>query len=123
MSGGSFTFPKLPRPKPLPAQVSGARARAARTRLPAPPADTSPPACRAQSPLLAKATVTDRSGDADDDMGAGPSKPKPVPAGGAPRRGKVPFEIGYSQVDWIQLTRTHPDLAGEDPNRRGPWGR
>lgn len=31
---------------------------------------------------------------------------KPVP------RAKVPFEKGYSQMDWLKLTRTHPDLAG-----------
>ncbi|CAI9764976.1 unnamed protein product [Fraxinus pennsylvanica] len=34
-----------------------------------------------------------------------PSK-KPV------QRAKVPFEKGYSQMDWLKLTRTHPDLAG-----------
>ncbi|KAL2230419.1 UNVERIFIED_CONTAM: Cytochrome b5 domain-containing protein RLF [Sesamum indicum] len=27
-------------------------------------------------------------------------------------RVKVPFEKGYSQMDWLKLTRTHPDLAG-----------
>ncbi|KAI9169824.1 hypothetical protein LWI28_018200 [Acer negundo] len=27
-------------------------------------------------------------------------------------RAKIPFEKGYSQVDWLKLTRTHPDLAG-----------
>ncbi|CAI0410049.1 unnamed protein product [Linum tenue] len=27
-------------------------------------------------------------------------------------RAKVPFEIGHSQMDWLNLTRTHPDLAG-----------
>lgn len=27
-------------------------------------------------------------------------------------RSKVPFEKGYSQMDWMKLTRTHPDLAG-----------
>ncbi|KAA0058605.1 disease resistance protein RGA2 [Cucumis melo var. makuwa] len=27
-------------------------------------------------------------------------------------RTKVPFEKGYSQMDWLKLTRTHPDLAG-----------
>ncbi|KAH7527876.1 hypothetical protein FEM48_Zijuj05G0013000 [Ziziphus jujuba var. spinosa] len=31
---------------------------------------------------------------------------KPAP------RAKVPFEKGYSQMDWLKLTRTHPDLAG-----------
>ncbi|KAF8365090.1 hypothetical protein HHK36_032906 [Tetracentron sinense] len=27
-------------------------------------------------------------------------------------RAKVPFEKGYSQMDWLKITRTHPDLAG-----------
>ncbi|KAL3380703.1 hypothetical protein AABB24_001058 [Solanum stoloniferum] len=27
-------------------------------------------------------------------------------------RAKVPYEKGYSQMDWLKLTRTHPDLAG-----------
>ncbi|XP_071720904.1 cytochrome b5 domain-containing protein RLF-like [Rutidosis leptorrhynchoides] len=27
-------------------------------------------------------------------------------------RAKVPYQIGHSQVDWLKLTRTHPDLAG-----------
>ncbi|RCV40450.1 hypothetical protein SETIT_9G054700v2 [Setaria italica] len=35
-----------------------------------------------------------------------PSSKKPVV------RAKVPFEKGYSQMDWLKLTRTHPDLAG-----------
>ncbi|EEF44603.1 flavohemoprotein B5/b5r, putative [Ricinus communis] len=34
------------------------------------------------------------------------STKKPAP------RAKVPFEKGYSQMDWLKLTRTHPDLAG-----------
>lgn len=29
-------------------------------------------------------------------------------------RAKVPFEKGYSQMDWLKLCRTHPDLAGND---------
>ncbi|CAN0901849.1 Cytochrome b5 domain-containing protein RLF [Linum grandiflorum] len=35
-------------------------------------------------------------------------------------RAKVPFEKGYSQMDWLNLTRTHPDLAGlkGESNRR-----
>ncbi|KAJ4833334.1 hypothetical protein Tsubulata_000554 [Turnera subulata] len=35
-----------------------------------------------------------------------PAARKPAP------RAKVPFEKGYSQMDWLKLTRTHPDLAG-----------
>ncbi|XWS32517.1 hypothetical protein CRYUN_Cryun23aG0164900 [Craigia yunnanensis] len=31
---------------------------------------------------------------------------KPAP------RTKVPFEKGYSQMDWLKLTQMHPDLAG-----------
>ncbi|KAF5445901.1 hypothetical protein F2P56_031576 [Juglans regia] len=31
---------------------------------------------------------------------------KPAP------RAKVPFEKGHSQMDWLKLTQTHPDLAG-----------
>lgn len=27
-------------------------------------------------------------------------------------RKKVPFEKGFSQVDWLRCTQTHPDLAG-----------
>ncbi|KAI3425565.1 Cytochrome b5 heme-binding domain-containing protein [Psidium guajava] len=36
---------------------------------------------------------------------------KPAGRKAAPRA-KVPFEKGYSQMDWMKLTRTHPDLAG-----------
>ncbi|EOA27879.1 hypothetical protein CARUB_v10024048mg [Capsella rubella] len=38
-------------------------------------------------------------------------------------RTKVPFEKGYSQMDWMKLTRTHPDLArlkGESNKRLIP---
>ena len=28
-------------------------------------------------------------------------------------RAKVPFEKGYSPMDWLRLTQTHPDLAGK----------
>ncbi|KAF0908255.1 hypothetical protein E2562_023873 [Oryza meyeriana var. granulata] len=38
------------------------------------------------------------------------SQPKPSKKPAA--RAKVPFEKGYSQMDWLKLTRTHPDLAG-----------
>lgn len=27
-------------------------------------------------------------------------------------RKKVPFEKGFSQMDWLKITRTQPDLAG-----------
>ncbi|KAL0429238.1 UNVERIFIED_CONTAM: cytochrome domain-containing protein RLF [Sesamum radiatum] len=35
-----------------------------------------------------------------------------TPARKSAPRAKVPFEKGYSQMDWLKLTRTHPDLAG-----------
>ncbi|XP_004307220.1 PREDICTED: cytochrome b5 domain-containing protein RLF [Fragaria vesca subsp. vesca] len=44
--------------------------------------------------------------------------PKKAPSGDGGKsakptaRAKVPFEKGYSQMDWLKLTRTHPDLAG-----------
>ncbi|MCO5562909.1 hypothetical protein L7F22_016545 [Adiantum nelumboides] len=43
---------------------------------------------------------------------ASPPKPK--------ARGKIPLERGFTQVDWLKLTRTQTDLAGLNgaPNRR-----
>ncbi|KAL4186142.1 hypothetical protein AMTRI_Chr09g12760 [Amborella trichopoda] len=41
------------------------------------------------------------------------SDTNPLIASKRPRvRTKVPFEKGYSQMDWLRVTRTHPDLAG-----------
>jgi len=37
---------------------------------------------------------------------------QPVAIAKPVRRAKVPFEKGYSQMDWLKLTQTHPDLAG-----------
>ncbi|WOH08035.1 hypothetical protein DCAR_0727471 [Daucus carota subsp. sativus] len=48
------------------------------------------------------------------DVGSSPSasqEPQTVVKKPAPRA-KVPFEKGYSQMDWLKLTQTHPDLAG-----------
>ncbi|KAA8515656.1 hypothetical protein F0562_018733 [Nyssa sinensis] len=39
------------------------------------------------------------------------SDPK-TPARKAAPWAKVPFEKRYSQMDWLKLTQTHPDLAG-----------
>lgn len=36
---------------------------------------------------------------------------KPLARKPAPRA-KVPFEKGFSPMDWLKLTQTHPDLAG-----------
>lgn len=49
------------------------------------------------------------SGDAQDSVNKVQERivaRKPAP------RAKVPFEKGYSPMDWLKLTRTHPDLAG-----------
>uniref|UniRef100_A0A0E0LIQ1 Cytochrome b5 heme-binding domain-containing protein n=1 Tax=Oryza punctata TaxID=4537 RepID=A0A0E0LIQ1_ORYPU len=37
---------------------------------------------------------------------------QPKPSKKPATRAKVPFEKGYSQMDWLKLTRIHPDLAG-----------
>ncbi|KAK6235868.1 hypothetical protein SCA6_011205 [Theobroma cacao] len=50
------------------------------------------------------------SGDADA-SGKKAEKPKISTRKPAPRT-KVPFEKGYSQMDWLKLSQTHPDLAG-----------
>jgi cytochrome-b5 reductase len=42
-----------------------------------------------------------------------PTVRKPAP------RAKVPFEKGYSQMDWLKLCRTHPDLAGLNGQSNG----
>lgn len=80
------------------------------------PATSLPP----QNPLLSGATVTDRSG------GGGAAQPPAAPGQAQlpvppPQRRKVPFEKGFSQMDWVRLTQTHPDLAGLGgaPPRRG----
>ncbi|KAJ0095998.1 hypothetical protein Patl1_17160 [Pistacia atlantica] len=49
--------------------------------------------------------------DASSSSSNGKSSGK-VPARKPASRTKVPFEKGYSQVDWLRLTQTHPDLAG-----------
>ncbi|KAK4761396.1 hypothetical protein SAY87_029280 [Trapa incisa] len=64
--------------------------------------------------------VTDRStlknerNAAPADANSSIKKPQELHAGGKKpaARAKVPFEKGYSQMDWLKLTRTHPDLAG-----------
>lgn len=37
---------------------------------------------------------------------------QPKPSKKSAVRAKVPFEKGFSPMDWLKLTRTHPDLAG-----------
>ena len=56
-----------------------------------------------------KEPITQTSGGAESNVSsqAKPSSKKPAV------RKKVPFEKGYSQMDWLKLTRTHPDLAGK----------
>ncbi|XP_008791871.2 cytochrome b5 domain-containing protein RLF [Phoenix dactylifera] len=54
------------------------------------------------------------------DLVTGSQEQKPVIKKSTVKRSKVPFEKGYSQMDWLKLTRTHPDLAGLEgqSNRR-----
>ncbi|PKI62938.1 hypothetical protein CRG98_016577 [Punica granatum] len=64
--------------------------------------------------------VTDRSGlkkvsnPTPGDARTSATNPQELKAGGKKpaARAKVPFEKGYSQMDWLKLTRMHPDLAG-----------
>lgn len=63
--------------------------------------------------------MTDRSGGGGaQPPAAGSQAQLPAPP---PQRRKVPFEKGFSQMDWVRLTQTHPDLAGlgGGPPRRG----
>ncbi|KAL6495720.1 hypothetical protein OROGR_030283 [Orobanche gracilis] len=54
--------------------------------------------------------VVNASSDKESSINASPQANIPVRK--ASQRNKVPFEKGYSQMDWLKLTRTHPDLAG-----------
>ncbi|XP_058225298.1 cytochrome b5 domain-containing protein RLF isoform X4 [Rhododendron vialii] len=66
--------------------------------------DTSP---RKQSAELPKQVAFEDSGKlASSSQQQKTAVRKPAP------RAKVPFEKGYSQMDWLKLCRTHPDLAG-----------
>lgn len=131
---GGFSFPALPKPRPLPARVRARGQPALPLQRPgflaAAPTRPAPPATPLQNPLLAGATVADRTA-----AGGGAAQPPvaapaagllsglTLPAGGGllsslPSRRKVPFEKGYSQMDWVRLTQTHPDLAGLGPGGR-----
>jgi cytochrome-b5 reductase len=59
-----------------------------------------------QNPLLAKATVRDLSGPTPKDSFQAIEPAKAV------RPGKVPFEKGFSQMDWIRMSRASKDLSG-----------
>ena len=81
---------------------------------------TNCPPHASQNPLLLRATVTDRGGGqpstsaGTDSDGFAPPAARPVALPPpAPRRGRVPFEIGCSPADWMRLTRKEKDLAGE----------
>lgn len=62
-----------------------------------------------------KIPISQTSGGTESDVSsqAKPSSKKPAV------RKKVPFEKGYSQMDWLKLTQTHPDLAGKLVNFSG----
>lgn len=65
---------------------------------------TTPPKGRSEASMQA---AKDAAGNSvKDPVERKPAVRKPA------ARAKVPFEKGYSQMDWLKLTRTHPDLAG-----------
>ncbi|GMH34044.1 hypothetical protein BSKO_01878 [Bryopsis sp. KO-2023] len=72
------------------------------------------PPARNKVPLTANSTVTDRS-----TQGKGQAKPLPKVSTEAHeerqeiRPGKVPYQIGYSQMDWMSLLRKKPDMTGQ----------
>ncbi|GIL51102.1 hypothetical protein Vafri_7194 [Volvox africanus] len=57
-------------------------------------------------PLTAFSTVTDRSGSSAE------KTTPPVPLFEKPARSKVPLEKGYTQVDWLRLSKSGTDLNG-----------
>lgn len=54
---------------------------------------------------LSFTVIDSKSNDSSESLKA--SAKKPI------ARTKVPYEKGYSPMDWMKLTRTHPDLAGK----------
>lgn len=60
-----------------------------------------------QSTEFSRPVVPGDAGDSTKNVREEVVARKPAP------RVKVPFEKGHSQMDWLKLTRTHPDLAGD----------
>ncbi|XP_062187226.1 cytochrome b5 domain-containing protein RLF-like isoform X2 [Phragmites australis] len=61
-----------------------------------------PQDCNVKEPVI----QTSRGAESNVSSQPKPSLKKPA------ARAKVPFEKGYSPLDWLKLTRTHPDLTG-----------
>jgi len=61
-----------------------------------------------REPNLKEPVVPTSSGES---VQSNVAQPKPVKKSAV--RAKVPFEKGFSPMDWLKLTRTHPDLAGK----------
>ncbi|KAK9868452.1 hypothetical protein WJX84_008147 [Apatococcus fuscideae] len=64
------------------------------------------------NPLTSKSTVRDAADSKDAGTFTGFSKPA-MPKS-IPKRGKVPLEKGYSQVDWMRTKKEHRKMAGLD---------
>uniref|UniRef100_A0A0D9WX09 Cytochrome b5 heme-binding domain-containing protein n=1 Tax=Leersia perrieri TaxID=77586 RepID=A0A0D9WX09_9ORYZ len=66
------------------------------------------------SSSINRVSLEDSNGKSDISGENAPSNlsSQPKPSKKPVVRAKVPFEKGYSQMDWLKLTRTHPDLAG-----------
>lgn len=70
--------------------------------------DNSKPVANLKKEQLTKPSSS--SGSNTGESGDAVTEKKPVQKKIA--RAKVPFEKGYSQMDWLKLTHTDPDLAG-----------
>jgi hypothetical protein len=89
--------------------------RSAPTRLPAVRDPRLTRAPRVQEPPRPLGSLARAAGKLHASATAPSRSPPPVAAAGTravPGRNKVMLEKGFSQVDWMGLTRTHPDLAG-----------
>ncbi|PSS09978.1 Cytochrome b5 domain-containing protein [Actinidia chinensis var. chinensis] len=64
------------------------------------------------SPRKQLTDVPKQGASKDSGKSVNSSQQQKAPARKPAPRAKVPFEKGYSQMDWLKLSRTHPDLAG-----------
>ncbi|KAK9822881.1 hypothetical protein WJX74_000119 [Apatococcus lobatus] len=71
------------------------------------------------NPLTSKSTVTHAS-EASELGSTFTEFPKPALPKSIPKRGKIPLEKGYSQVDWMRTKKEHRTMAGlkDEPLRK-----
>jgi hypothetical protein len=75
-------------------------------------ASSSSAAASASLASLSLAPSNDHDHDHDAAIASTPAMPPPKPT----PRAKVPLEKGYSQMVWLRLLQTEPDLAGQPPS-------